>query len=131
MLWLSVVTPAHRLFQALGALGMPRAWVEVALLMYRYAFVFLDFAEDTITAQRVRLGYAGFRRGLSSAGIAAGTVLVRAVDQAERTGEAMRTRGYIGALPFAPLPALARRDWLALAGTLAAVAASFWWLEGR
>jgi len=114
MLLLSSVTPAHHLFHALRWLGVPRTWVEVALLMYRYIFVLLDEAADVATAQRVRLGYAGLSRSLSSLGVLSGTVIVRSLDQSVRTHEAMLLRGYKGSMPFGPLPALGWRKCLLL-----------------
>jgi cobalt/nickel transport system permease protein len=117
---LSSVTPAHRIFSALRALGVPREWVELALLMYRYVFVLLDIAADLTSAQKVRLGYSNVRRGLSSAGIVAGTLLLRSVDQAVRTHEAMQARACRGSIPIGPMPPMARRDlWLTCAALLA------------
>jgi cobalt/nickel transport system permease protein len=131
LLLLSSVTPAHRLFCALRALGLPSGWVEVALLMYRYIFVFLDLAGDMMAAQRVRLGYAGIRRAWNSAGMAAGTVIVRSVDQAVHTHEAMVVRAYRGQMPFAPMPALPRREWGIIAGSGSLVIAWFWLMQVR
>ena len=113
MLLLSSVTPAHKIFLALRAMGLSKSWVEIAMLMYRYIFVLLDLTADVTDAQRVRLGYSGVRRGLSSAGVVAGVVVLRAVDQAVRTNEAMRARGYKGDIPMGALPPLQRRDgWI-------------------
>ena len=120
LLLLSSVTPAHRIFHAMRALGAPQGWVEIAMLMYRYTFVLLDLTAEVTAAQKVRLGYAGIRRGLASAGILGGTVILRSMDQAVSTNEAMRVRGYSGNIPLGPMPALARRDgWiLALSGVV-------------
>ena len=120
MLLLSSTTPAHRIFLALRALGMSKGWVEIAMLMYRYIFVLLDLTADVTDAQRVRLGYSSVRRGLSSAGVVAGVVVLRAVDQAVRTNEAMRARGYRGDIPIGTLPPLARFDALIIGGSILA-----------
>ncbi|HEY3319120.1 MAG TPA: cobalt ECF transporter T component CbiQ [Planctomycetota bacterium] len=114
MLLLSSVTPAHQIFHALRWMGAPKTWVEVALLMYRYVFVLLDEAADVETAQRVRLGYTGVRRSLSSLGALSGTVLVRSLDQSQRTHQAMMLRGYKGYLVFGPLRPLRTRERLLL-----------------
>ena len=110
MLLLSSVTPAHQMFHAMHALGVPQGWVEIALLMYRYIFVLLDLTADVTAAQKVRLGYAGVRRGLASASLVGGSVILRSMDQAVRTNEAMRVRGYHGTIPLAPMPRLTCRD---------------------
>lgn len=113
MLLLSSVTPAHRIFLAMRALGASQGWVEIAMLMYRYIFVLLDLTADLTAAQKVRLGYSNVRRGLSSAGLVAGTVVLRSIDQAVQTNEAMRVRGYRGNIPFGAMPPLVARDgWI-------------------
>jgi cobalt/nickel transport system permease protein len=104
MLLLSSVTPAYKIFGALRWFRVPEAWVEIALLVYRYIFVLLDQTADIAAAQRVRLGYSTVGRSLSSAGVLAGTVVTRSMDQAMRTYEAMTLRGYQGRLPMGPLP---------------------------
>ncbi len=131
LLLLSAVTPAYQVFHAVRALGMPEAWVEVALLMYRYTFILLDLVADMTAAQKVRLGYADIRRGWTSAGVVAGTVILRSVDQAVRAHEAMRVRGYRGEIPFGSLPGLERRDWLVIAGAMVLLGVAYWALEWR
>lgn len=121
MLLLSSVTPAHRIFLALRAMGMSKGWVEIAMLMYRYTFVLLDLTADVTDAQRVRLGYSSVRRGISSAGVVAGVVVLRAIDQAVSTNEAMRVRGYTGDIPLGVLPPLTWRDARIVAGSVLAL----------
>jgi len=120
MMLFSVVTPAHRVFRALRWAGAPQAWVEIATLMYRYTFAFLDLAADMVAAQKVRLGYTSWRRGIASFSAATGTLLIRSMDQATHTHEAMLLRGYHGNLPDDPLPSPTRQDaWFAAAITTA------------
>lgn len=102
VLLLSAVTPAYRLFHALRWFRVPQAWVELALLVYRYIFVLVEQAADVAAAQRVRLGYSSPSRSLGSMGVLAGTVMARSLDQALRTHEAMMLRGYHGQFPFGP-----------------------------
>ena len=130
MLLLSSVTPAHRIFLALRALGMSKGWVEIAMLMYRYIFVLLDLTADVTNAQRVRLGYSSVRRGLSSTGVVAGVVVLRSIDQAVRTNEAMRARGYDGDIPLGVLPPIARRDIWIIGGTVLLLIAFISIMEG-
>jgi cobalt/nickel transport system permease protein len=96
---LGVITPAHDVFRALLWLRVPRTWVEVAMLMYRYIFVLLEITMDMATAQKLRLGYSGTAMSLKSAGALTGAVILRSIDQSERTSEAMLLRGYVGELP--------------------------------
>lgn len=114
LLLMSCSTPAHRIFLALRRMGVPASWVEVAMLMYRYTFIFLERTAEIMTAQKVRLGYSGVGRSLSSLGTLAGSVIVLSMEQAIRTHEAMILRGYRGAMPFGPMPPLSNRDkWIA------------------
>lgn len=122
MLLLSLVTPIHRIFQAMRWMRVPEGWLEIAVLMYRYVFTLLDFAWDMTSAQELRLGYAGLKRGLKSMSEMIGTVIIRSVDQAVATHDAMVLRGYNGSMPFASIPPLRQGDlWiLFLGGTFTA-----------
>ncbi len=130
VLLLGITTPAHRIFQALRGFRISKEWVEVAILMYRYIFVLLDRVGDLAAAQRLRLGYRAPRRGLASFSALAGATIVHSFEQARRTHDAMRLRGYRGTMPFGPFPALRRRErgilLLGLAGILAAYAILEW-----
>lgn len=110
VLLLSTVTPAHKIFIALRWFRIPAAWIEIAMLMYRYVFCLLDRAVDTAEAQRVRLGYLGMRRSLNSLATLAGAVLLGSLDQAQKTQEAMLMRGYSGAIPLGSMPGWKGRD---------------------
>ena len=117
---------ADSVFAALRWAHVPRLWIEIAVLMYRYTFTLLEQAIGVASAQQIRLGYAGFWRSLGSLGSLAGIVALRSIDQAQRTHEAMVARGYHGSLPLGSLPPLARRDrWILCAG-VAAIAAALW-----
>ncbi len=131
LLLLSMVTPAHRLFHASRWLGMPKSWVEIALLMYRYIFVLLELVADVMIAQRLRLGYSGLRRSWKSAGIVGGTVIVRSMDQAVRSYEAMRVRGYRGEIPFPAVAALPVTEWCTMAVAGGLLLAGFWLTQVR
>lgn len=110
LLLMSFSTQAHRIFHTLRWLGMPKGWVEVAMLMYRYIFTLLDQTADVMCAQRLRLGYSTIKRALSSTGVLAGTVMILSMDQAVRACDAMMLRGYKGYMPFGALPAMSGKD---------------------
>jgi cobalt/nickel transport system permease protein len=120
---LSVVTPAHRIFQALRWFRISRDWLEIAILMYRYIFVLMDRTADLAAAQRLRLGYTARGRALVSFTTLAGATILHSLEQAGRTHDAMRLRGYRGAMPFGPLPAMGRRDRQIMAVCLSCIAA--------
>jgi cobalt/nickel transport system permease protein len=131
MLLLSSVTPAHSIFQALRWFRVSKSWVEIAMLMYRYTFVLLDHTADVAAAQRLRLGYSGARRALSSMGVLAGSVIVQSFDQASNTHQAMALRGYTGAMPYGPMPGMRKKDGWAMALTLIVVSGVYLALERR
>ena len=132
LLMLGFVTPAHEIFRALHWFRVPRQWVEIAMMTYRYIFVLLEEAADIATAQRIRMGYVGFRRSLASMGALAGNVLVRSLDQSLRTHEAMTARAYTGEMPFVPMgrPGARSVGWtlLGLAVLVLAFAACEGWV---
>ena len=109
---LSIVTPAHRIFQALRWFGISRNWLEIAILMYRYIFVLMDRVADLAAAQKLRLGYTTRGRAMRSFTALAGATIIHSLEQAKRTHDAMRLRGYRGTMPFGPLPAMSRGDRL-------------------
>jgi cobalt/nickel transport system permease protein len=129
LLLLSSTARAHQVFHALRWFGVPKCWVEVAMLMYRYIFMLLDQAADVMDAQRVRLGYSSLRRSLSSTGVLAGTVMKVAMDQGIRTYEAMELRGYKGYIPFGALPRICSKDLWILCLTSAAIVIAYIRLE--
>jgi cobalt/nickel transport system permease protein len=131
VLLLSFVTPAYKIFHSLRWSRIPEAWVEMALLVYRYTFALLDHAADIAAAQRTRLGYSTLPRSLASMGVLAGAVVTRSLDQALRTYEAMVLRGYRGGLSLPPLPDMSRKNWRLLVVILPPIAifyfAQEWW----
>lgn len=110
LLFLGFTTPAHRIFAALRWFGAPESWVELAISIYRHTFTLIDTASDMYYAQRVRLGYTGARRSLESSGVLVGSVLLRSLEQAARTHEAMVARGYTGNTVMGPLPRVVKAD---------------------
>jgi cobalt/nickel transport system permease protein len=114
----------HEVLAALRWARVPRTCLEIAMLMVRYVHILFEQAGSELAVQKVRLGYNGMRRSFRSTGSLAGIVMLRALDQAEKSHEAMLARGYQGVLPLPSLPALSRRQ-VALAGagvTLVAMA---------
>jgi len=118
MMLLSFVSPAHEIFRALTWFRVPRDLIEIAALMYRYTFILVEQISDVALAQRVRLGYAGMKRTLSSAGMLVGTVIVRSMDQSLKTHESMVSRCYDGHIPLGPMPRMKFSDWLMLSVSL-------------
>ena len=120
---------AHEILAALRWARLPQTWVEIALLMIRAIFTLFEQAGSVLAAQKVRLGHATLRRSLGSIGSLAGIVLLRSLDQSQRTHEAMTVRGYQGSVPLPRLRPLSRRDWAACSAGVATIAIVFFLLE--
>ena len=98
-LWLVSTTPFDRLLAAFCRLGMPRVFAALLAFVYRYVFVLFD------ELARMRTGLTGRERSYecrpgrtrwTSAVQLVGTVLIRAIDRAERIHGAMSSRGWTG-----------------------------------
>ena len=125
LLTLAASAPSWQLFACLRWCRVPAGWIDIAVLMYRYIFLLREQVGSVRAAQRLRLGYAGWGRSLGSTGRLAGCVILRAVDQAERTHDAMQTRCWTGSLQTETLPPLGRRAAAGLLLCLAAIAVAF------
>lgn len=97
---LGFTTPFTELMAALGWLRVPRAFVELSLLAWRWLFVLFDDALVIYSAQKNRLGYSTWRRGLRSCGTLVGTLVIKACDSSQTLTTAMVQRGYDGTLPL-------------------------------
>jgi cobalt/nickel transport system permease protein len=88
------------LMAALAWLKVPQGFIEVALFAWRYLFVLFDDAQVVYSAQKNRLGYVGYRRGLRSFGTLAGALVIKAFDNSQTITTAMVQRGYDGTMPL-------------------------------
>jgi len=88
------------LMAALAWLRVPRGVIEVALFAWRYLFVLFDDAMVVYHSQKNRLGYAGYRRGLSSFGTLTGAMVIKVFDNSQTITTAMVQRGYDGTMPL-------------------------------
>jgi len=94
ILLLSMSTPANKLFAAAMWFRIPRTFIEIALLIYRYIFVLLEELIIMKDAQKVRLGYYNWNQSMKSLSMLGACTILRAYDRAERVFEAMLLRGY-------------------------------------
>jgi cobalt/nickel transport system permease protein len=83
---------------ALAWFKVPKGFIEISLFAWRYLFMLFDDAFVIYSAQRNRLGYAGYRRGLSSFGTLAGSLFIKAFDNSHNISTAMVQRGYDGTM---------------------------------
>jgi cobalt/nickel transport system permease protein len=98
LLMLATTTPAAYATAWLARFPGLRGVSEIALLTYRFIFVFLAAAGQIYTAQQSRLGYAGPRRSLNSLALLAASVGRKAFLTANELGVALAARNYQGRL---------------------------------
>ena len=129
ILFLSMSTPVNKLLLAATWFRVPKIFIELALLVYRYIFVLIEEAIAIREAQRVRLGYHNWRQSMRSLSILGSGLILQAYDRAERVFAAMTVRGYSGTMTINYSGHFARQDIMA-AICLSAVLAIFY-LAGR
>jgi cobalt/nickel transport system permease protein len=98
LFFLSLTTPMIELFSVLKATKLPDSFLEIAMMMYRYIFVFLDVAMGVKYAQSVRLGYKDFRTSFKSMVMLGTNLFIRSWEQGEKIFVSMNSRCYDGKL---------------------------------
>jgi len=116
----SLSTPFAEFLGSLSWLRVPGPFVEVSLFAYRYMRNLFEDAQVIYNSQKTRLGYSSPRRALTSMGTLAGSLVIKAFDQAEATAASLHQRGYDGTIPtysrkpFVPGEAVATLVFVAL-----------------
>ncbi|MDO8869903.1 MAG: cobalt ECF transporter T component CbiQ [Methanobacteriaceae archaeon] len=98
MAFLAFTTPMTELFSVLDTFKIPKIVLEIAMMMYRYIFVFLDESLNMYYAQQTRLGYQSFKTSYKSLGMLASNLFIRSWIKGERVYVSMESRGYNGSL---------------------------------
>lgn len=115
--FLSTSTPLPQLIEVLRRFHVPDLVIELMYLIYRYLFVLLETQRQMTVAAEARLGYAGLRRSVSTAGRVSGALLAASFRRSSQCFDAMESRGYNGRLLF-----LTRTPPLRLCHLLSAIA---------
>ncbi len=98
LLFLALTTPMIEVVAMLKRLGLPALITELAALVYRFVFVFLETAGEIYISQASRLGYRNFRTGCVSMGKLAGRLFISAYLRSQGLYTALLARGYAGEL---------------------------------
>jgi cobalt/nickel transport system permease protein len=100
LLVMVLTTASADLVGGMRRLGLPKSFVAMLALTYRYLFLFGDEAKRMTKARESRGGGHGRnlldRRVLQTISSTAGLILVKAYRRATRINRAMRARGYSG-----------------------------------
>lgn len=98
--FLSSTTPMPQLIEVLRRSHVPELVIELMYLIYRYLFVLLEVQQQMTVSATARLGYAGVRRSISTAGRISGALLASSFRRSSQCYDAMESRGYDGKLTF-------------------------------
>ncbi len=96
VLVLSGTTEPPRLFGGLASLGVPKAFVLVLSMVYRYLFEIAGELARVGRAAQARAFRMSSLRAVPRLGTMAGAVLVRSIERSERVNRAMQARGFAG-----------------------------------
>jgi len=104
MAFLALTIPMTELFSELERLKIPQIVVELAMLMYRYIFIFLNEAINMYHAQETRLGYSSLPKSFKSMGMLGSNLFIRTWIRGEQAHIAMESRCYTGSLKTSKSP---------------------------
>ncbi|WP_461435955.1 cobalt ECF transporter T component CbiQ [Methanosphaera sp.] len=96
--FLILTTPMNRIFAVFHDLHVPPVITDLAILMYRYIFLFLDVTATMYNSQKTRLGYHSYMSWMKCLASLAGMVFIRTWEQGEISYKALASRGYNGQL---------------------------------
>jgi cobalt/nickel transport system permease protein len=96
--FLSLTVPMTELFSQLERIRIPQIVTELAMLMYRYIFLFLDEGINMYHAQETRLGYVSHRKSFKSMGMLGSNLFIKTWIKGEQAHVAMESRCYDGSI---------------------------------
>lgn len=126
---LTLTTPWAKLLAALRSLRVPRMFVLVLGMAYRYLFYLLDSVTDMYTARKARMvgRDSDIAAGRAFVGASAGALFGKAHGLSEEVYSAMVARGYNGNARTATKLRLRSIDYRWLAGCLVVAVAVLAW----
>ena len=98
LLFLALSTPLPQILQALRRIGVPAVVVEVAALVYRSIWTFVDTVAATRRAQAARLGYRSFGSSYRSLGMLTAAFFGRSLQRARAMENGLAARNWHGDL---------------------------------
>jgi cobalt/nickel transport system permease protein len=116
--FLILTTPVNRVFTVFNDLHIPSEFTDLAILMYRYIFLFLDVVSTMYNSQKTRLGYNSYMSWMHCLAQLAGQVFIRTWEQGEISYKALASRGYNGKLNMVgtgeSIRDISLKDWVLL-----------------
>lgn len=110
---LTLTTPWSRLLSALQALHVPRVFVLVTSMAYRYIFYLLASVTEMYTARKARTvgPDSTVKSSRAFVGASAGALFARSYALSEEVHMAMVSRGYAAGRPTADRTSVRMTDW--------------------
>lgn len=96
--FLALTTPMTELFYVLEGIKVPKIVIEIAILMYRYIFVFLGEMKSMYNSQETRLGYRNLKNSFRSLGLLVSNLFIRTWVRGEQIYITMESRCYGGSI---------------------------------
>ena len=96
LFFIAFSTPVVELFSVMRSLHLPREFIDLSMLIYRFIFILLGEAIAIRNAQLMRHGYSGFRNSLRSFSLLSSMLFIRAWDRGDGLLTAMDSRCYDG-----------------------------------
>lgn len=98
LIFLALSTPLPQILLALRRMGMPAVVVEVAALVYRSIWTFVETVAATRRAQAARLGYRSFRSSQHSLSMLVASFFGRSLQRARAMEHGLAARNWHGEL---------------------------------
>ena len=96
--FLALTIPMTELFSVFEDMKIPQIVIELAMLMYRYIFLFLDEALTMYHSQETKMGYSSFKKSYKSLGMLASNLFIKTWMKGEQVYVAMQSRCYDGSI---------------------------------
>ena len=94
--FLALTTPMTEIFSLLEGFKIPLIILEIAMIMYRYVFVFLEETTNMYQSQKTRLGYQSIKGSFQSLGMLSSNLFIRTWIRGEQVYISMESRCYNG-----------------------------------
>lgn len=94
--FLALTTPMFEILMVLKKLKVPKLFIELMGLIYRFIFVLLDTADSIFISQNSRLGYATVKLGYHSLGKLIAALFIASYRKSQQIYIAMESRCYDG-----------------------------------
>lgn len=94
--FLILTTPMVDIIYSLQCIRLPKLFLEIMILMYRYIFVLLEFMTIIYISQDSRLGYSSYKKSFYSMGKLVSALFLSSYQKSMECYSSMESRAYQG-----------------------------------